>query len=98
MPRKSKPTLTAAQTLMAVGESFSARTGKPLIPVRHFELTAHDREMAIRRADDSCEKCGWVAWTHARQAELVVRPHPTNPDALQVVCPGCATTKLSKAG
>lgn len=81
---------------MACGPSWKATTGRPLLPVKHFELTQEDREKAIQRAGDKCEKCGWLAWSYARQAELVVGPHPKDPEKLHVVCPNCSAISSAK--
>lgn len=54
-------------------------------------MTADDRAAAIQRAGDCCEKCGWLAWSNERHAQLELRPRIVRGETVGqlVLCPSC---------
>lgn len=52
-----------------------------------------DRAAEIARAGDSCEKCGWLAWSNERHAQLQLRTrvNRTTGEVVGswVLCPSC---------
>lgn len=68
---------------------MSRRTNAP--------TTAERRQSEILRAGDACERCGWLAWSRARQEQLSLRAR-TDADRIRpgrkapafwVLCPDC---------
>lgn len=52
------------------------------------------RAAEIKRANDTCEKCGWLAWSNKRRAQLELRPLPRarverRKFGWVVLCPAC---------
>jgi hypothetical protein len=56
--------------------------------------TAEERAKEIRRAEDSCESCDFVAWSNARQRELELLPREGG--GWKVMCGFCATLERCK--
>ena len=57
-----------------------------------------DRMREIARANDACEKCGWLAWSNERQSQLQIRPRVVHGQVVGqlVLCPACASKHDAK--
>lgn len=48
------------------------------------------RILALKAANYTCEKCGFVAWSRKRLAQLVLRDRDGDHSHPRVLCPTCA--------
>ena len=53
-------------------------------------LTSIERQQAIELAHDQCERCGWLAWSYTRSAQLELRERDDSAQVPHVFCAACA--------
>lgn len=55
-----------------------------------------ERMAAIIAVNNTCQRCGLVAWSRQLEAALQLRPKRGNPDRKEVVCGQCCAKQDAK--